>query len=490
KIISNMDISIRRKPQDGKAQVKYGGKPYDMRVSTIPTSYGETVTIRILNPASAGMGLENLGLSERAIKDFSNAISIPQGIILVTGPTGSGKSSTLYACLNRLNTPEVNIITVEDPVEFDIQGINQVQVNPKAGITFEAGLRSILRQDPDIVMIGEIRDTETASIAFQAAQTGHLVLSTLHTNDAPSAVTRLLDLDIEAFLVSASLVAVMGQRLARKICPECKIPEPLSPQILERLPAHTGEDKNATFWKGAGCEACQYTGYSGRLGLFEVLTITPSLREMIAPDVPAVTLKKLAEKDGFQSMTMDGISKAFQGLTTIEEVFRVAPPEIMGVSNGRAVESTLTEEIRPDEPTDEAPMPSIGIVKPRKILVADDNEIILKVLRNILESENYLIVTAQNGLEALKLTLQEKPDLIITDFLMPQMNGITFIKKLKSQLNTRYIPIIMLTAKDEVDSEVEGIEAGADDYLTKPVSPKRLLTRINRLLKRPSIAEL
>ena len=485
KVISNMDISIRRKPQDGRAQVKYGGKAFDMRVSTIPTSYGEKVTIRILNPASATMGIEALGFSEKALEDLGDAISMPQGIILATGPTGSGKSSTLYACLNRLNSPEVNIITVEDPVEFDIDGINQVQINPQAGITFAAGLRSILRQDPDIVMVGEIRDNETASIACQAAQTGHLVLSTLHTNDAASAVVRLLDLGIEAFLISASLIAVVGQRLVRSVCKECKVPEPLSPQILRRLPPHIREDKEATFWKGAGCEACQYTGYSGRLGLFEILTITPSLREIIAPDVPAPILKKAAEREGFQNMTVDGIRKALQGLTTIEEVFRVAPPEAAEVLQEPIVEPSVSEEIETEEPSSEEPLPSITSAKPKKILVADDNEIILRVVRNILETGGYLVVTAENGLEALRLALQEKPDLIVTDYLMPKMDGITLVKKLKAQLRTRYIPIIMLTAKEEEDFEVKGIDAGADVYLTKPVNAKGLMARVNRLINRP-----
>jgi len=211
KITSNMDISIRRKPQDGKAQVRYRDKSYDLRVSIIPTSYGEKIAIRILDPRGAALHIDDLGLSEKPLRDLEKSIERPQGIILVTGPTGSGKSTTLYACLNKLNTPDVNIITVEDPIEFDIQGINQVQINPKAGITFAAGLRSILRQDPDIVMVGEIRDNETASIAFQAAQTGHLVFSTLHTNDAPSAITRLLDLGVEPFLISASLTAIIGK---------------------------------------------------------------------------------------------------------------------------------------------------------------------------------------------------------------------------------------------------------------------------------------
>jgi type IV pilus assembly protein PilB len=485
KVISNMDVTIRRKPQDGKTQAKFGNKIYDLRVSTIPTTYGEKATIRILNPETSGLKLEDMGFSDKIFEDFVKVISMPKGIILVTGPTGSGKSSTLYACLNRLNSPTVNIITVEDPVEFEIQGISQVQINPQAGITFAAGLRSILRQDPDVVMVGEIRDGETASIACQAAQTGHLVLSTLHTNDAPSAVTRLLDLGIEAFLISATLIAVVGQRLVRRICPECKVPEPLSPQMLERLSRNVTRDQHVGFWKGAGCQACQYTGYSGRLGIFEMLMITPSLRELIVPGVPAVTLKKAAEREGFKPMYVDGIAKAEQGLTTMEEVLRVAPPEGTEIFESTVVAPGVQEESTTEASPLQEMTPSITLVRPRKILAADDNQIILKILRNLLESENYLVLTAENGLEALKLAIKERPDLVITDFLMPGMDGLALIKNLRSQLSTRYIPIIMLTAKNEVDAEVKGMDAGADDYLTKPINSKRLLARINRLLSKP-----
>ena len=484
KVISNMDISIRRKPQDGKTQVRHGGKIYDLRVSTIPTSYGEKVTIRILNPDTAGIGLEEMGFSEKAYKDFVNVIGAPQGIILVTGPTGSGKSTTLYACLNRLNSPNVNIVTVEDPIEYDIQGINQVQINPQAGITFAAGLRSILRQDPDIVMIGEIRDTETATIACRSAQTGHLVFSTLHTNDASSAVTRLLDLGIEAFLISASLTAVVGQRLVRKICQDCRVPHTPSPQILNRLPSYLKEEKGASFWRGAGCELCQNTGYSGRTGLFEVLTITPPLRELIAPGIPAITLRKAAEKEGFQSMTLDGINKAAEGITTIEEVFRVAAPELDEMTRKAVEEPGSLETGQTSSPPPKIPPATPGSVSQKTVLLADDNGIILKTLSSVLKSKNYITITAENGLEALKLASQERPDLIITDLLMPKMDGMTLIKKLKDQSSTRDIPIMMLTAKDEVDSEVEGIDAGADDYLTKPVNAKRLLARVSRLLTR------
>ncbi|MDI6688291.1 MAG: ATPase, T2SS/T4P/T4SS family [Desulfobacterales bacterium] len=486
KIISNMDISIRRKPQDGKSQVKYKGVSYDMRVSTIPTSYGEKVTIRILNPATSGLNIKDLGLSDNAFEKFDRAINMPQGIILITGPTGSGKSSTLYACLNKLNTVNVNIITVEDPIEFDIAGVNQVQINPKVGITFAAGLRSILRQDPDIVMVGEIRDGETASIAFQAAQTGHLVLSTLHTNDATAAVTRLLDLGVEPFLVSSSLVMVVGQRLLRKICKKCKIPDSTSPQIMKRLSSHVGTNKKATFWKGDGCEACNYTGYSGRMGLFEVLAVTPSLKEAIEPNVSAITLKKIAEREGFESMSMDGIQKALHGLTTIDEVFRVAPPGFDDIIQKPILEISESDKIETaEQASEDMPSSSISIIKSKRILVVDDNAIIVKIVGNLLESEGYIVLTAENGLEAMKLAFQSKPDLIITDLLMPEMDGVTLIKKLRAQLSTRYIPIIMLTVKDEVDVEVKSIDAGADDYLIKPVNPKKLVSRVNRLLNRP-----
>lgn len=491
KIIANMDISIRRKPQDGKAQVKVGDSRFDLRISTLPASYGEKVTIRILNPDAGGMGIDALGFSEKDLRFFMEAIVRPQGMILVTGPTGSGKSSTLYTVLKRLNSSKVNIVTVEDPVEFDIAGINQVQINPKSGLTFAAGLRSILRQDPDIVMVGEIRDSETAKIAFQAAQTGHLVLSTLHTNDAPSAVIRLLDMGVDSFVVADSLLAVIGQRLVRGICKKCKIPDPLTPQIFEQLASVIKPDRTKKFWKGAGCEACQYSGYMGRLGIFEVLMITPTIKEILSKNVAAVAIKKAAEKDGYTTLSMDGIDKAFMGLTTIEEVFRVAPPEYDDAEQeflDKAVERrepvSSSKEIKPSEPE---PPSSIGSIHPEKILIVDDNQVILKILKNILESQNYLTVSANNGIDALKIAVQEKPDLIITDYMMPGMDGMALITKLKAQLTTRFIPVIMLTSKDEVDDEVEVINAGADDYLTKPVNPKRLVVRINRLLNRPDI---
>jgi CheY-like chemotaxis protein len=301
-------------------------------------------------------------------------------------------------------------------------------------------------------------------------------------------LTRLLDLGIEPFLISSSLVAVVGQRLVRKICPACKVLDPLSPQFIKRLPAYIVEKtKDITSWKGAGCEACNFSGYSGRFGLFEVLIITPPIREAIAAAYTAESIKKTAEENGFQPMSTDGIRKAFQGMTTIEEVFRVAPPEISEIPSEDIITPAIQEDALQEEIPREEPAPSFSTISPRKILVADDSEIVLKILSNTIESEGYLVTTAKTGLEALKLSLKEKPDLIITDFLMPGMDGVTLIKKLKSQLATRYIPIIMLTAKKGGDAEVISINAGADDYLTKPVNSRSLLARINRLLQKPAI---
>lgn len=484
KIMSDLDIAIKRKPQDGKAQVRQSGKTFDLRVSSLPTSYGEKITIRILNPATAQLNPEDLGFSDKDLKYLMRAIHMPQGIILVTGPTGSGKSSTLYACLNKLNSPEVNIITVEDPVEFDVAGINQVQINPSAGITFAKGLRSILRQDPDIVMVGEIRDQETAVTAFQAAQTGHLVLSTLHTNDAPSAVVRLMDLGIDPFLVSSSLIAVIGQRLVRKICESCKAPDQLPPEQLEEIQPYIGNKKDVVFWKGKGCEACQHTGYSGRLGLFEMLTLTSALKEVIGSGVSIEQLKKTAQKEGYHVMSFDGIQKALQGLTTIEEVFRVTPPEITVDSQTPNTDSSTQEDLTPKDEDISEDACLFTTDCPKEILVVDDNLVVLKLLRHLLESEDYLVITAENGVEALKLASTENPDIIVTDYEMPEMDGVMLIKKLKSQAATRHIPIMMLTARDEEESELEGLNAGADDYLTKPIARKRFLARVALLLKR------
>ncbi|WP_300668662.1 ATPase, T2SS/T4P/T4SS family [Desulfoluna sp.] len=486
KVFSGMDISIRRKPQDGRAQVKYGGIAYDLRVSSFPTSYGEKITIRILNPESAKMSFENLGLQGAHYKSLENSIRRPQGLILVTGPTGSGKSTTLYACLNRLNSSEVNIITVEDPVEYKIDGINQGQINPKAGITFPSALRSILRQDPDIVMIGEIRDGETASIACQASQTGHLVLSTLHTNDTPSAITRLLDLGVDAFVVADSVVACVGQRLVRRICDQCKTPDELSAQFLDKIPTGHSGGEHVQYYKGEGCEACRYSGYVGRIGIYEILRITPSVQSLIKKDVSATMIKKQAMQEGFQPFFMDGLLKARQGLTTIGEVLRVASPESLDdEASGTAPGPSTPDEALPETACKlYEPMPRVTSVGHPTVLVVDDKQIELEMMSHLLKTQNYRIIKATNGTEALKMVYQAMPDLIVTDYMMPEMDGLTLIKKLKSEITTRMIPVIMLTANEDLQSEVEVLGVGADDYMTKPVNYERFIARVNRLIQR------
>ncbi|NLW09774.1 MAG: Flp pilus assembly complex ATPase component TadA [Firmicutes bacterium] len=328
KIISGMNIAEKRLPQDGRIQLRVEGAPVDIRVSSIPTVFGEKIVMRILFKSGVLTKMERLGFLPDTLEKFRSVYRQPHGIILVTGPTGSGKSTTLSAVLNELNSPEVNIMTVEDPVEYQIPGVNQVQVNQKAGLTFAAALRSFLRQDPDIIMVGEIRDTETARIATQAALTGHLVLSTLHTNDAPSSITRLIDMEIEPFLVASTVIGVVAQRLVRGVCDGCKEPYRLEPDnpfyqsVRENLPDHSEEQ--LIFYRGKGCRQCNGSGYARRLAIHEVLLLNPELRSLISKDIPAGALKEAAIKAGMRTLFQDGLLKALQAKTTLEEVVRAA----------------------------------------------------------------------------------------------------------------------------------------------------------------------
>jgi len=319
KILAKMDISESRKPQDGRIELKFQNKEIDLRVSTFPTIHGENIVARILDKTSVIFGLADMGFSKKDLADFERLIRMPYGIVLVTGPTGSGKTTTLYAALTAVNSIEKNIITVEDPVEYQIPLIRQTQVNPKAGLTFATGLRSILRQDPDIVMVGEVRDKETADIAVQASLTGHLVLSTLHTNDAPSAVTRLVDMGVEPFLVSSSLIGVIAQRLVRVICKGCKEKYVPEPELLRELKIK----KDAVFHKGKGCDDCKHTGYLGRIGIFEFMRMSDEIRKLILQKASSDDIRDAAVKDGMRTLRDDGLDKAARGITTIEEVVRV-----------------------------------------------------------------------------------------------------------------------------------------------------------------------
>ncbi len=320
KIMSELDISERRLPQDGRFKMRSGNKVVDFRVSILPTVFGEKIVMRLLDKSNLMLDMERLGFEPESLDFFYKAINSPFGMILVTGPTGSGKSTTLYSALSKLNDPEENIITVEDPVEFQIEGINQVQAKADIGLTFAEGLRSILRQDPDIVMIGEIRDLETADMAVKAALTGHLVLSTLHTNDAPSAISRLNNMGIEPYNITASLILVVAQRLARRICANCKKPYKPSAELLKSLGLQNRVKPDTMFYEGAGCEICNGLGYKGRLALYEVMSVTDELRDAIIKGAISTELKRIARRNGMITLRESGLRKILDGKTTVKEV--------------------------------------------------------------------------------------------------------------------------------------------------------------------------
>ncbi len=323
KIMANLDIAERRLPQDGRFRIRLAGREVDLRVSLLPTVHGEKIVMRVLDKGNLNTNLESLGMDADDLQKFRNAIDAPHGMILMTGPTGSGKTSTLYAVLTQLNTADVNIITIEDPVEYQMMGVNQVQVKPEIGLTFASGLRSILRQDPDVVMVGEIRDSETADIAVKAALTGHLVLSTLHTNDAPGAIARLIDMGIEPFLVSSSLLLVCAQRLIRKICPHCKEAFTVAPDVTQRLGLTEEMLASHTFYRGRGCNRCKETGFLGRMAILEVLTISDGIREQILHNASAKLIRDLALQEKMKTLREAGLNKAKAGLTSLDEVLRV-----------------------------------------------------------------------------------------------------------------------------------------------------------------------
>jgi type IV pilus assembly protein PilB len=324
KIMADMDIAERRVPQDGRIMIRYREREVDLRVSTIPTVFGEKAVIRVLDKGKMLLRVDQLGFQERNLERFKKIITYPYGMILITGPTGSGKTTTLYAILSEISSPELNVITVEDPVEYLLPGTNQMQVNPKAGLTFARGLRAILRQDPDIVMVGEIRDSETAEIAVRAAMTGHLVLSTLHTNDAAGALTRLVDMGVEPFLVASTVLGVTAQRLVRLACPRCRELYELEPGSLVRMFLGVTPTEPVTLFRVRGCRYCASVGYQGRTSICEVLPISPAIREMIVQKAPASAIRKQAVTEGMVTLREDGIQKALKGITTIEEVMRVA----------------------------------------------------------------------------------------------------------------------------------------------------------------------
>jgi len=326
KIMSGLNIAEKRLPQDGGMRIKIGGRDVDVRVSIVPTAFGERIVLRLLYRESALLSLEQIGFSGDYLVRFNELITRPHGIVLVTGPTGSGKTTTLYASLSKINTPDKNIITIEDPMEYQLKGIGQIRVNAKINLTFAAGLRSVLRQDPDVILVGEIRDSETAEIAIQAALTGHLVFSTLHTNDAAGAVTRLIDMKVEPFLISSSVMAILAQRLVRVLCKECREPYGITPAEAQEL--ELKEAAGATVYRAKGCEACFNTGYLGRKAIYELLIVDDEVRQLIMKNTDAATLKAAAIQRGMRTLRQDGADNVLKGVTSVEEVVRVTQREV------------------------------------------------------------------------------------------------------------------------------------------------------------------
>jgi type IV pilus assembly protein PilB len=477
KILSGMDISERRKPQDGRGRIKLDRQEADTRVSCMPTMHGETVVIRLLRKETEkAKTLAEVGLDERDRVVVERALGEPQGLILITGPTGSGKTSSLYAGLASVIRPDINVVTLEDPVEYQMAGVNQVQINERVGLTFAGGLRTILRQDPDIVMVGEIRDPETASIAMQASMTGHLVLSTLHTNDAPSAVSRLIDMGVEPFLITSSLTLVVGQRLARVPCSKCSEPVEADPKTLELLGLDPDQVDEAGLRSGPGCGFCAQTGYQGRLGLFEVVRVTRKLRELIVGRATEVALKEEAVAGGMRSMRADGLAKALAGRTTLEEVLRVTPPD-----PDLARKATSRPGAQPPAQVPSAPR------TPPKVLVLDDDHTIAEIAAAVLV-DGYEVVAASHLDEGLRILESEHPDLILVDLDLPGADPGELLAILRTGARDR--PFLVMSTTDDRRTRDLATTSGATGFIAKPISEPQLRSEVAAVLQqRPSLVD-
>lgn len=462
KIITSLDIAENRKTQDGRAKIKVGRETIDLRISIIPTFYGEKIVIRVLDARQAKVDLNSIGFQEDELAVFEDSLVKPQGMILVTGPTGSGKTSTIYAALSKIKSERVNIITIEDPVEYLIEGINQIEVNPTKEVTFARGLRSILRQDPNVILVGEIRDKETADIAFRSSLTGHLVFSTLHTNNAIASITRLKDIGLDSYIIGSSLILLLSQRLVRSICPYCKEVYQPEKNIFDKFKDLIKEYKVKEFLRGKGCQKCGYSGFLGRSAIFEILNINSQIKELISNNASESAILKEARKVNFRTLAESGVLKVSQKLTTLEEVARV--------TNIEGKVQALNKATRKN--------------KPIKVLVADDEADIRKIVIKRIKLAGYEAIEASNGQELVDLAHKESPDLVVTDVMMPVLDGVEAVKQLRSDLQTASLPIIMLTAKQDKESELKGIDAGADDYIAKPFDGEKLIARIKMLLRR------
>jgi len=481
KALSQMDIAETRKPQDGRSKMQIGEKKVDMRISIIPTYFGEKVVIRLLDYNQTRTSIDTIGFQPAELKIFKEAIKKSQGLVLITGPTGSGKTSTIYGALNSIKSETINIVTIEDPIEYLMEGVNQLQVNTLRGVTFAKGLRSFLRQDPNVIFVGEIRDGETAEIAFRAALTGHLVFSTLHTNNAIASVVRLQDMGVDLNIVSSSLIAIIAQRLVRVICPHCKQLYNPDEALLSKFKLFIEKYEITKFYKGSGCEKCRGAGYMGRTAIFEILRNDERIKALIVEKSSEKEILNIAVKNGFKTLSESGVIKVSQGLTTLEEVERISE---VGWQDDPLEKEKQPKQVRAIDLEELAGEEKTGSTKGLKIMVVDDEDDMRKIISKRLKDAGYEIIQAKNGREALVYAFKEAPGLIVMDVMMPEMDGIEATRKLRENLQTAAIPIIMLTAKHDKHSELEGIDAGADDYIAKPFDGDKLIARIKMLLRR------
>jgi type II secretory ATPase GspE/PulE/Tfp pilus assembly ATPase PilB-like protein/ActR/RegA family two-component response regulator len=506
KIMSGLDIADRLRPQDGRARVAVNGVPIDLRVSTLPASQGEKVVVRILDTRATVLSLDSMGLRHDELDRIKRLLDMREGMILVTGPTGSGKTTTLYSALRQIQTRGVNIVTVEDPVEYRLQGVVQVQVHEKAGLTFAAALRSILRQDPDVVLVGEVRDRETAATAVQASLTGHLVLTTLHTIDAPSSITRLTDIGVESYKLAAALKGIIAQRLLRRVCTQCRevwmdpVPDRMRPWIPGGTP----------LYRAVGCDNCSQTGYRGRMAVVEVLMTNSEVERRISAGESVDRVADAAREGGMRSLWESGVARVLAGDATIEELIRVleVPSEAPSRSGTRTTPKSATRQasagrdghapprtVQPEQAAastmHDAAFELLDDLTPQKsnrqhatVLLVEDEEPLRRVLRELLEREGFNVLEASDGVLALDEVDRGAPDIVVLDLNLPRLDGYGVLSHLRARQATSSLPVIVLTAKGDEDSEVRVFEFGASDFLTKPFRPRALSARINALLGR------
>ena len=479
KIMADLDVSNHMRPQDGRTKLRIGGAEVGLRVSTLPTSYGEKVVMRILDQRAAEVPFEKLGFAPEVSAALETCLAAAQGVILVTGPTGSGKTTTLYSILNKTRSEGTNIVTVEDPIEYKLAGINQVQVNEKQGLTFAAVLRSVLRQDPDTIMVGEIRDRETADIAFQAAMTGHMVFSTLHTNDAVSTISRLSDMGVDRFKISPALLAITAQRLVRKLCPVCAVQLPeaeIDKALLETMAGH-GFKKTA--YRAPGCKNCEGSGYVGRTSMVEILLVTPRLRDLINSGAGSSEITRTAlEEKALRTMTHDALWHLSQGHTDLSEI----SPHI---TLGKKAADSAPPPASPPAPAPQAAPAAAPSPGRLRVLIADDDAIMRVVLKKFIEGAGYEVIETVDGEEALTtIASGAPPDLLVSDIHMPKMTGYDLVKGVRETLGILDMPVIVLTTESSDKSQELAFKLGADDYIIKPFRAALVIARINAALRR------